>query len=109
MFQATQGIWWGGLGGGGGGDNVRWNIHTYSMLHVFQGRKASGGVGWVGGVGEVITSAGASVPVYLLRAVFLNCLFFLGLFCFPSALFWFLAPLSFRFSAIRARILWAKG
>ena len=50
-FPGTQGIWWGGLGGGGGGDNVRWNIHTYSMLHVLQGRRASGGVGWVGGGG----------------------------------------------------------
>ena len=57
----------------------------------------------------IVGSSTWKVPVYLLRAVFLNCLFFLGLFCFPSTLFWFLAPLSFLFSAIRHRILWAKG
>ena len=54
------------MGGGGGGDNVRWNIHTYSMLHVFQGRRASGGVGWVGVV-EVITFVGTftHIPCYM--------------------------------------------
>ena len=41
--------------------------------------------------------------------LFWNCLFFLGLFCFPSALLCFLAPLSFLFSAIRHRIFSAKG
>ena len=38
--------------GGGGGDNVRWNFHTYSILHVSRVRRASGGVGWVGGWGR---------------------------------------------------------
>ena len=59
-------------------------------------RRASGGVGWVG-VGEVITFVGTftHIPCYT---------------CFPGTQgIWFLAPLSFLFSAIRARILWAKG
>ena len=37
------------------------------MLHVLQGRRASGGVGWVGGVWEVITSVGTftHIPCYM--------------------------------------------
>ena len=50
--SASGGVGW--VGGGGGGDNVRWNIHTSSMLHVFQGTQGIwwgglGGVGWAGG------------------------------------------------------------
>ena len=68
-FPGTQGIWWGGLGGGG--DNRHWNIHTYSMLHVLQGRRTSGGVGWVGGLGEVITFVGTftHIPYYIFARV----------------------------------------
>ena len=33
--RASGGVGW--VGGGGGGDNVRWNFHTYSILHVFHG------------------------------------------------------------------------
>ena len=39
MFSRDAGHLVGWVGwGGGGGDNLRWNIHTYSMLHVLQGR-----------------------------------------------------------------------
>ena len=40
--------------GGWGRDNVRWNFHTWSMLHVFQGTQGiwRGGLG--GGGGDVI-------------------------------------------------------
>ena len=42
---------------GGGCDNVRWNFHTWSILHVFQGAQ---GMLWggLGGGGDVITSVG---------------------------------------------------
>ena len=49
----------GWVGGGWGCDNVRWNFHTWSILHVFQGTQGMlwGGLG--GGVGgDVITSVG---------------------------------------------------
>ena len=85
----------GGLGGGVGGDVITSvGNFTHGRYYMFSAARHA---------------RTASVPVYLLRAAFLNCLFFLGLFCFPSALFCFLALLGNLFSAIRHRIFSAKG
>ena len=49
--RASGGVGW---VRGGGGDNVRWNFHTYSILHVFQGTQGIwwGGLGGGGGGGD---------------------------------------------------------
>ena len=66
VFQGTRGIWWGGLGeGGGGGDNVRWNFHTYSILHVFQGTWWGGLGGGGGGGDNVRWNFHTYIPYYM--------------------------------------------
>ena len=55
VFQGTQGIWWGGLGGWVGEVITFVGTFTHIPYYMFSRarRAASGGVGWVGGVGEV--------------------------------------------------------